>query len=104
MKLDTTVTNSNSPAMDMQIPCNIERIIYLLVEDNTNEVKEHMEKFYREGSLCPSEKLLSQIKATIIPILTSNDEVINTIKRCFDDHQYIIDPHTAVGFSHFYGK
>ncbi|MFZ2591500.1 threonine synthase [Leuconostoc citreum] len=87
---------TNAPAMDILVSSNLERLLYFASGRNTEEVREYMNALDEQGhyTLKPSTQAnLSQFKAAS----ASQTEVLKTIKRVFEEENYVIDPHTAVG-------
>jgi len=100
--LNASSQTSLSPAIDIQNPTNIERVIYLLANGDSKVVKEHMEEYYNNGSMKLSPQVFEEVTKFMETFLTSDEEILTTIQRCYKDFQYIIDPHTAVAFHHYY--
>ncbi|RUM36564.1 MAG: threonine synthase [Desulfobulbus sp.] len=90
------VTHTSSPSMDIQIASNFERYLYYLRGQDGSEVKADMEEFARTGRMNLSE-LHDQVAADFASFSVSEEETIATIGEFFKQHQYLLDPHTAVG-------
>ena len=45
-----------------------------------------------------------QIKDCLTPVTASDEQLISTMKKCWQEKQYILDPHTAVGFTDYYRR
>ncbi|XP_057301901.1 threonine synthase-like 2 [Hydractinia symbiolongicarpus] len=100
---DINVTKSLSVAMDIQIPCNIERLLYLWTNGDVDEVKKYMDDF-KDGSCKATDDLLKVMQESVTPFIASDDDIISTIKRCKQDTNYIVEPHTAVGLTEHYQR
>ena len=88
---------SNSPAMDILISSNLERLVYLATGRNGERVKEFMDNLNSLGkySLNDTEKaFLNDFGASF----STEDETILSIRKTFEKYSYLIDPHTAVAF------
>ncbi len=88
---------SNSPAMDILISSNLERLVYMATGSNGERVKELMQSLNETGeySLTKSEmQNLSNFDAGF----TTEEETIVAIKKAYDELGYLIDPHTAVAY------
>lgn len=88
---------SNSPAMDILISSNLERLVFMATGSNGERVKELMHSLNETGkySLTQSEmQNLSNFDAGF----TNEDDTINSIKLAYDELGYLIDPHTAVAY------
>ena len=93
-----TFYNTMSPSMDILISSNLERLLYAITGEN-RQVREYMEELNRTGRYQVSDKVLEKIQRLFVGYCcddTVTQKVIGTIYRNFD---YLIDPHTAVGFS-----
>ncbi|XP_012561190.1 threonine synthase-like 2 isoform X1 [Hydra vulgaris] len=102
MSKTSSVTQSFTVAMDIQFPCNLDRLLYFWSDGCTDTVKKIMDSFYSGIPTKADQKLLEKIQDSVTPMSVNDDDVIATIKRCFKETQYILDPHTALGFSHYY--
>ncbi len=87
---------TSSPSMDIQAASNFERYLYYLMDSETTRTKELMEEFAKTGRLDLSahQDIISRdFSATAV----TEEEVQETIKNFAETHDYILDPHTAVG-------
>ncbi|XP_004561940.2 threonine synthase-like 2 [Maylandia zebra] len=96
------VTQTLAPAIDIQDPYNMERVFWLLLGRDGAKVKTMMEGFQRSRRhLLPENhrRLLSQVLSTG----TVTDEgILETMKSCWEENQYVLCPHTAVAVWHHY--
>ena len=90
------VVKTNSPSMDITISSNFERLLAeFLGPDSTKELfqnisnNEHNKKLDSSIHQSLSENFLSE-NAT-------SEEVENQIKNTYENHNILLDPHTAVG-------
>ena len=90
------VVKTNSPSMDITISSNFERLLAeFLGPDSTKEIfqnisnNEHNKKLDSSIHNSLSENFLSE-NAT-------SEEVENQIKNTYENHNILLDPHTAVG-------
>ncbi|NOQ45883.1 MAG: threonine synthase, partial [Desulfobulbaceae bacterium] len=90
------VVPTSSPSMDIQVASNFERYLYYLRDENGARVKEDMEGFAQTGTLDFSE-LKDKVAGDFVSHSVSEDETIKTIADFYRDHEYLLDPHTAVG-------
>jgi threonine synthase len=89
-------TNS-SPSMDIQVASNFERYLYYLYGCNPDRTREDFEKFAQSGKLGFDADLLQTIQADFASKSVNEQETLATIKQFFENHDYLLDPHTAVG-------
>ena len=87
-----------SPAMDIQIASNFERYLYFLVGKDANRVKSLMNEFKSTGKMALSEEEMKNNEC-FISASAGTDKTLATIKKYWENEQYILDPHTAVGVS-----
>ena len=93
-----TFYNTMSPSMDILISSNLERLLYAITGED-QQVREYMDELNRTGRYEVSERVKKKIQRLFVGYCcddTVTQKVISTIYRSFD---YLIDPHTAVGFS-----
>ncbi|KAL4005144.1 hypothetical protein ACER0C_004857 [Sarotherodon galilaeus] len=96
------VTQTLAPAIDIQDPYNMERVFWLLLGRDGPKVKAMMEEFQRSHRHSLPEnhrRLLSQVLSTG----TVTDEgILETMRNCWEENQYVLCPHTAVAVWHHY--
>lgn len=87
---------THSPAMDIQIASNFERYLYYEFDQTTDKVLDFMNQFQSTGSanINFNTKRLSD---DFLAGAASNEETLQTIKWCYEEQDYLVDPHTAVG-------
>lgn len=96
MRLES-VTPSHSPSMDIQISSNFERILFELTGRDSKKLLSWMQDFKATGQFSVSPTELEKIRAEFTARRCSDNDTVEVIARTYRDHQYIIDPHTAVG-------
>lgn len=87
------VYKSISPSMDIQVASNFERYLYYKVHGDGILVEKLLKAFAEGGSVIVpdfSEKLFIADKG-------NTEQTTAVIKRYHDAHDYLMDPHTAVG-------
>jgi len=87
---------TSSPSMDIQAASNFERYLYYLFDEEPVRVKEAMAIFQDEGKI-ELENYLDHIRRDFQAVAVPEEEVLDTIASCYKDHDYMLDPHTAVG-------
>ncbi len=95
------VKATSSPSMDIQAASNFERYLYYLLDKNPERTKEAMNEFAETGKL-NLENRCDQVKRDFLATSVSEEEVEETIKMFAEEHDYLLDPHTAIGV--FAGK
>ncbi len=90
------VIATSSPSMDIQIASNFERYLYYLRGEDGDQVQRDMEGFSATGALDLSA-LKGRVAEDMISCSVSEEETISTIRTFNEQHDYLLDPHTAVG-------
>ncbi|MQS90245.1 threonine synthase [Companilactobacillus mishanensis] len=87
-----------APSMDIQISSNFERLLYYKSGEDTDYVKTLMDQLESEGKYQVSDEILAEIKKDFYCGFSTDDEVKESIKDVYNKDDYLMDPHTAVGF------
>ena len=90
------VTPTFSPSMDIQIASNFERYLYYLHGQDGAKVKADMETFAAAGRM-DLAAFGEQAARDFASYSVSEEETIATIRQCSQEHDYLLDPHTAIG-------
>jgi len=90
------VSITSSPSMDIQAASNFERYLYYLYDSEPARVQEAMNRFHNDGSL-QLDGYLDHIRRDFMALAVSEQQVIETIAEYYNNHEYTLDPHTAVG-------
>ena len=85
--------------MDIQISSNFERYLFALAEMNSGCVKQWMNDLSDYGGFSISKNLLARAKLDFDSACTEDGATLECIHRTHKDHGYLLDPHSAVGFS-----
>ena len=94
----TKTKPSISPSMDIQVASNFERLLYDVVDQDDNKVKLLMDKLKNEGSYSLNKEELNKIKSDFCSSTVSDELTKQTLKNVYEQHQLLIDPHTATAF------
>ncbi len=88
---------SNSPAMDILISSNLERLVYLACNRDGKKVAKYMQDLKETGryQISDSEK---EFLKDFTGGYSTEEETINAIAKCYKELNYLIDPHTAVAY------
>ncbi len=86
-----------SPSMDILVSSNLERLLYFATED-TKYVAKLMKDLDSKGKYSIDEELLVKLQNTFYPSFASVKETKEVIKYTYDSYDYVLDPHTAVGY------
>ena len=89
---------TNAPAMDILVSSNLERLVWYMSGKDGNKVKTYMDKLKAEGVYEVDDDTFNNIKKQFKAGYLSEEEVLSTIKKCYDDTGYVLDTHTACGY------
>ena len=84
-----------SPSMDIQVASNFERYLYYLADENAKTLRDWMETFRKTGAL----KTNTADHACFAAGRGDTAMTLATIKAYWEQHHYLLDPHTAVGIA-----
>ena len=89
--------NTMSPSMDILISSNLERLLFALSEDD-GEVRSYMSQLADSGRYEISEVLKRKLDQHFSSGYCDDTQTQQVIGRVWQEHRYLIDPHTAVAF------
>ncbi|MBW6511542.1 MAG: threonine synthase [Desulfuromonadaceae bacterium] len=93
----SSVHQTLSPSMDIQLASNLERYLYYLFDEDPRRVREAMATFQAEGRLQFDSATVARIGADLRSASGSSAATVTTIKNFYTATGYTLDPHTAVG-------
>jgi threonine synthase len=94
-----TVHATLSPAMDIQVASNFERLLFEAHGRNAATVRRLMETFATTGSLTIEPAALTAIRSSFVADCVQEDETMATMKAYHREANLAVDPHTAVGLA-----
>ncbi|MDO4618957.1 MAG: threonine synthase [Clostridia bacterium] len=104
--INTGVYNKNrdfhttiSPSMDILISSNLERFLYDLSGQDDKTLALWMKELNEKGSYEVTEDVKAKIKAIFAGGCADDEETMAAIKKCSEEHGYVMDTHTAVAKS-----
>ena len=89
------VTQTLSPSMDIQVASNLERFIYLYLSRDAARLTRFMKEFTDEGRAKLQQN--GHVDAAIDARRIDTGEMLRTIREVWEKHDYLLDPHSAVG-------
>ena len=92
------VLPSYSPSMDIQVSSNFERLLYEINERDTDKVKQQMKEFKINGNFEITKNQLEKINNLFSAYMISDEETLEIINKVYTDYNYILDPHSAIGY------
>ncbi len=89
------VAPSLAPSMDIQVASNFERFLYYNVDRDPGRVREIMATFKTTGVY----RFENFDRDSFSASRCADAEIPGIIKRVYDNHGYVVDPHTACAFA-----
>lgn len=87
---------TNSPAMDILISSNLERLIFNLSGNDDKTVRDYMAKLATDGVYTVSDEIYAKISNLFYGGFCTPEDTLKTISNVFSEHKYLLDTHTAV--------
>lgn len=88
--------HSLSPSMDIMVSSNFERLLFDLYQRDGSEIQRLMDDF-KSGSMSLSDSALSTARELFTSYRLDDEETIGVIRDVFENTEYLLDPHTAIG-------
>jgi threonine synthase len=92
-----SVVPTASPAMDIQVSSNFERLLFDASGRNALAVKTMMNGLAKDKRFSLPAEVLANIRKHFSAARTDEAETMETIKSVYAAQNYVLDPHTAVG-------
>ena len=87
---------TSSPSMDILISSNLERLLFHLCGDDDTQVREWMTQLAENGKYSVSDAVFAEIKSLFAAGCCDDNGTKATIKKVFEEKNYLCDTHTAV--------
>ncbi|XP_041091521.1 threonine synthase-like 2 isoform X2 [Polyodon spathula] len=106
--LSQSVKHTLAPAIDIQDPYNMERLFWLLSGMDSSLIKGLMEDFYSTRKLrlppCLHKTCVAmpQISEVVSSRSVTDRDIVETMRRCWEENRYLLCPHSAVAVQHHY--
>ena len=95
LSLPSEVIHTYSSAMDIQVPYNLERLLFFMSRGKGDVVRKTMETFERVGSCRIPQDVLNK-NTFLSTIRVDTEETLATMRHVWEEYRYAICPHTAV--------
>lgn len=89
---------TNAPAMDILVSSNLERLVWYMCGKDGNKVRTYMEELKSNGIYKVDDEIFAKIKAQFAAGYLTEQQVMQTIKECYEKTGYVLDTHTACGY------
>lgn len=87
-----------SPSMDILVSSNLERQLFELTGRNGQAIRTWMNDLRESGTFRVDRDTFAAVRRTFAADSVDNATCLTTIKSVFDQHGYLMDPHTAVAY------
>ena len=88
-----------SEAINIQVPYNFERILYYLTNQNSQLVRAWMTQMNATQCLDLSPEWLEKLQQEFSSERVTDDEMCETMRSIWREHDYLADPHAAVALA-----
>ena len=86
---------TSSPSMDILVSSNLERLLWLVA--GAGKTREYMKNLKEKGVFEVDADTLKVLQEDIYACFADEKDCHETIRKTFEEYNYLIDPHTAVG-------
>jgi len=86
-----------SPSMDILISSNLERFLFEMNGHDSGKINEWYQKLQTNKKFKIDGQTFTKIREMFSGKFSSEDEARKAIKKTYQNYNYLIDPHTAVG-------
>lgn len=86
---------TSSPSMDILVSSNLERLIFYLAKEDSNQTVKLMEELNEKGQYTITPEMKAGLSDFFAGFATEK-ETKQTIRKMYEKSNYVIDPHTAV--------
>ena len=92
-----TVKPTITPSMDIQVASNFERLLYYILDEKDSRVESLMKDLASKSLFNLEKKEINKIKKDFEAVKVTDEETLSIIDEIYNEHKFIIDPHTATG-------
>ena len=89
---------TSSPSMDILVSSNLERLLYLAFDKDTDKVCECMKKLQSDGVYAVNQEILKKLSKDFTALCCTEEESQKAIASVWKEHGYLMDPHTSVAW------
>lgn len=95
---DRPFVKTASPSMDILISSNLERLLFEVTNRDHKRVANWMHELKEHGCYTVDADTLCAIQKVFVGGWCSTQDAYKTIKQVYNQHNYLMDPHTAVAY------
>ncbi|MDU2066203.1 MAG: threonine synthase, partial [Sporomusaceae bacterium] len=89
---------TSSPSMDILVSSNLERLLYLATQGDSEKVTTWMTELKTKGDYAITGDLAKALSEDFYALWANETEITATIHEVFTASSYLLDPHTAVAW------
>lgn len=93
---DRTLLKTMSASIDILLPSNLERYIYILSGGDAELVAKLFDDLAKSGRFELPADLTAKMRAELLVDWCNTDECLTTVNKVYQETKTLIDPHTAV--------
>ena len=93
------VVATHAPAMDIQVPSNLERLLFEMLDRDPMAVAERLASYRTTGTLRVPGASLAAIRSRFSSGWMGDDAVLGAIAEVHAASGVLVDPHTAIGLA-----
>ena len=90
---------TSSPSMDILVSSNLERQLFELTDRNPEAIRQWMADLNEKRCFRIDPDTFKRVRETFSADSIDNATCLATIREVLDEHDYLIDPHTAVAYA-----
>ena len=90
---------TTSPSMDILVSSNLERLLYHLCSDNSDEIAALMASLKENKKYAISDAVREQLQHHFVGGSADDEQVAKTIRSIYEESGYLCDTHTAVAMT-----
>ncbi len=87
-----------SPSMDILVSSNLERQLFELTGRNAEAIRTWMDDLRKQRAFRIDPATFAKVRSVFAADSIDNATCLDTIRSVFDQHNYLMDPHTAVAY------
>ncbi|MBQ9022217.1 MAG: threonine synthase [Eggerthellaceae bacterium] len=87
-----------SPSMDILVSSNLERQLFELTGRDADAIRGWMDDLSRNKCFRVDAGTFAKLRGDFVSDSVNSAECLQTIRSCFEENGYLMDPHTAVAY------
>jgi threonine synthase len=98
-KTDEPMQETLSEAINIQLPYNLERLLFYLTDGNHQQVREWYTSLDSSRRVDLNTEWLTKLQSEFRSARVTDGELCSTLKETLKKYMYLADPHTGVAFA-----